>query len=205
MDLSVVSKLQANLHASQRQVERAPGDQQAQFDLARSQFLLAARTGDGQLLRKARAHFASARGDTAYGDLATAYEGACLLVESRIESNPFRKGELARDGLALLDQAVTADGASDETHFVRATSLARLPRFFGLHAQAVSELERLASKTEPDLTPSMRATIELQLGDAASAAGRKPDATNHWRRAAELGPGSAAAIEAGQRLAETAK
>jgi len=136
----------------------------------------------------------------------TAYLGSVRLLEAAHTWAIFRKGELVKIGLALLDQAVTAAPDNEEIRFIRAASTYHLPGFFKRRPQSESDFAWLAGRVREAVSTGR---LDAQLGAAALFhdgiikidRGDKPTGLTQLRAAVEIAPDSPAGRDATKKLA----
>jgi hypothetical protein len=125
--------------------------------------------------------------------LLLAYRGSVFLLESSWAVAPWRKGKLAKRGLAMMDRAVELSPRQIEVRFVRAATTMRLPGIFRRGEQSASDFAEIAPLV-PDAVRSGK--LEARLGTAAlhSHAVNREEAGDHAGArqacglAVELGP-----------------
>jgi hypothetical protein len=143
----------------------------------------------------------------AYPDnpLVMAYFGSARLIESGRTFAVWRKGRLAKEGLAALDKAVAAAPDNLEVRFVRAISTFHLPGMFQREQQCREDFSVLARVAE---SAAATGRLERRLASAAlfhhgvllershDAAGARAA----WMAAARVGPDTPAGRDAAARL-----
>jgi hypothetical protein len=134
-----------------------------------------------------------------------AYRGGCAMLEAARTPLPWDKGAHARQGLALLDQAVAAAPDDLEVRFVRGMTSYHLPRFLGRSRIASEDLSLVAGQAEAAaesgrLDPSLATAALFHHGVMLASLGDQPAARSAWRRAAALGPATRAGKAAADRL-----
>ena len=96
--------------------------------------------------------------------LVLAYRGSLFLLESSWAIVPWRKGKLAKEGLAMMDRAVELGGRDVEVRFIRAATTNRLPGIFRRGEQSAADFAEIA----PLVADAVRARkLEPRLGTAA--------------------------------------
>jgi hypothetical protein len=137
--------------------------------------------------------------------LLLAYRGSLLLLESSWAMAPWKKGKLAKEGLAMMDRAVTLAPRDLEVRFVRAASSTRLPGFFHRADQAAADFAELA----PLVADAVRSgKLEPRLGTAAlhyhslnlEKAGNRGAAREACSLAMSIAPKTPGAAACGSRL-----
>ncbi len=137
--------------------------------------------------------------------LVVAYLGSCRVLESKEAVLPWKKGELAREGLKLLDRAVNMAPENLEVRFVRGVSSYPLPFFFGVGDQAKEDFAFVAARLADDPTatrPEIAAGAFYYHGICLEDDGRESEAVRFWKKAAAAAPGSSFAEKAGEKLEE---
>lgn len=134
-----------------------------------------------------------------------AYLGSARLLESSRAKLPWRKGKLARQGLALLDRAVAASPDNPEIRFLRGVSTFHLPSAFGFQAKAADDLARAATRAEAAVTqgslqPRIAAAALFYHGLALEKASDTAGARAAWAAAARISPTTRAGIDAARKL-----
>lgn len=130
--------------------------------------------------------------------LLLAYRGSLFLLESSWAMAPWSKGKLAKEGIAMLDRAVTSAPDNLEVRFVRGASTRRLPGFFKKADESAADLAKVASEVgeivrtgaiEPKLATAAlyyHALNRARVGDHASA-------QEVCTKAIRIGPGTSGA------------
>lgn len=136
--------------------------------------------------------------------LILAYRGSLFLLESSWAMAPWRKGKLAKEGLTMMDRAVSTAPTDVEVRFVRAATTMRLPGIFRRGEQSATDFAHIA----PLVADAVRAgKLEPRLGTAAlhsHALNREKKGDSLGARqacslAVTIGPGTPAAIACGPR------
>ena len=138
---------------------------------------------------------------------ATAYCGASTVLAAAGARWPWEKGRLAREGMALLDRAVTSAPDDLEARFLRGMTNYRLPRFLGRFDLAADDLAFVAGRARPAaeaglLDRPLAAAALYHYGRVCEERGDRAAAAAACRAATEVGPdtpsGRAAARWLGQ-------
>lgn len=186
-------------------LDDTPGDPAARRDLGQALYYLGVAADETDALKEAEAIFEKLHAADPDDPMAQAYLGSLLLKKTKRVWAPWKKGELSRQGIKLLDGAVASAPDDPHVRFVRAATTFHLPEGFERAAQSAADFAWLAEHAEshvasgalsPDLAAAAlvrHATLRQQAGDPAGA----QDAA---RRAAALAPESHAAWEAEQLL-----
>jgi len=77
-----------------------------------------------------------------------AYRGSLMLLEAGSTWAVWKKYELSKTGMALLDEAVRADPSNLEVRFVRAATTMHLPKFFSREQQSKDDLRVIAKNAK---------------------------------------------------------
>ncbi|MEM6332576.1 MAG: hypothetical protein AAF823_04475 [Planctomycetota bacterium] len=190
--------------AAEARIAEQPGDLAAELDLARAWYDLGV-TDHRSAAKEAEKRFdelAKAHPDDA---VIKAYLGSCRLLHAKREWAPWRKYELSKEGVTLMNEAVEADPENLEVRFVRAATTENLPERFEMAHVASEDYAFLAERlSEGQLLPNRPA------GHSAFAmnrhalrmewAHRPEDAIAAYRTATELAPDSRSAAEARESL-----
>lgn len=135
------------------------------------------------------------------------YYGSLRLMEAGRTWALWKKNALSREGIRLMDNAVSAQPDDLEIRFVRAATTYHLPVFFHRKQQSKEDFDFLArfaieAAQTGRLEPRLAAASLYFHGDFLEEAGRKNLAYASWRSAIQLAPGSPAAIGARKKLKE---
>lgn len=139
-----------------------------------------------------------------------AYIGSLHLLESGRTLAVWRRGKLAKDGLAALDRAVSLAADDPEVRFLRAISTYHLPAFFQREQQAAADLKWVAEHVS-EAVPSGRldrrfaAAALYRYGLILERESGRQRAEEEWKRAIQIAPRSRAAADASRRLSEISK
>lgn len=177
------------------------------LETARAQYYEAAGGNNGALTEAAKL-FSQLRTGFPEDPLVLAYAGSTQLLEAKRTFAPWRKGKLAQQGLAALDDAVARAPENLEVRFVRAASTFHLPDFFHRRSQSRSDFEWLAARVAAAVTAG---TLERRFGASAlyhhglfrEQSGDPAGARAAWQEAIRIGGDSNAASEARKRLAQS--
>lgn len=134
-----------------------------------------------------------------------AYLGSARILKAKRVFLPWEKGATCKEGLTLLDGAVSALPENEEIRFLRAVSTRPLPSFFGRSDSAARDFAWLAERAPAavdsgTLTPLMAAMIYLYHGDFRESESDLSRARIAWKMATEVAPDSEPARSAAQRL-----
>jgi hypothetical protein len=178
----------------------SPQDAEAQQSLASALYYLGVAEDQAKPLKEAEQLFARLHDADPDDALVRAYLGSLALKKAKRVWAPWKKGELSKRGIMLLDAAVEAAPEDPHVRFVRAATTYHLPKEFERRDQTRADFAWLAARAEQQVG---RGALPAELAAAAlvryatlvdDAAGRKLA-----RRAVQLAPESHAAWEA-QRL-----
>jgi len=138
--------------------------------------------------------------------VAVAYLGSARLVFARLAWVPWQKISLVRQGLDLLDRAVTLDPRDPEVRFMRGASTRPLPRYFGRGDQSAKDLTEAVAKTKDALAKGrldeeLAAAIFYLYGFTLLDHDDRAGTLDAWRTAVEIGPETEAGRKAAGRLA----
>jgi hypothetical protein len=136
-----------------------------------------------------------------------AYTGAAQLLEANRSSSLWEKARLAREGLALQDQAVKEAPDNLEVLFLRGVTNFQLPDFLGRHEIGVSDLAAVAAVAEEAsrtgrLDRRAAAAALVYHGKALEESFKVPEAIAAWKAAARVAPDSPGGIDAIKHLSE---
>ena len=138
--------------------------------------------------------------------LLLAYRGSLYLLESSWAMAPWRKGKLAKQGLTMMDKAVSLAPQDVEVRFVRAATTMRLPGIFRRGDESDADFATLA----PLVAAAVRSgKLEPRLGTAAlhshavnrDKAGDRTAARTACKEAIAIGPETPGAAACRKRLA----
>jgi hypothetical protein len=102
--------------------------------------------GDKASGARAAAELDKLRQTTPDDPLVLAYRGSVFLLESSWAMAPWRKGRLAKEGLAMMDRAVTIAPENLEVRFVRAATTRRLPGIFRRSEESAADFAHIAPR-----------------------------------------------------------
>lgn len=146
--------------------------------------------GSKEAVRSAQAQFQSLRAQ--YPDNATvkAYYGSTLALMARDAIKPAEKLDLAKQGLALLDEAVASDPYESSFRMLRGKIAFRLPeQFFHRTETAIEDYAFLIDSELQDpgsLEQTMYATLVYELGVAYYRIQRIKEAQLCWNMMPKL-------------------
>lgn len=162
--------------------------------------------GDSDAYAKSERMFARLNDQPNPDPLARAYFGSLKLWEASHTWALWRKYSLSKDGIELLDRAVSDAPNNLEVRFVRAVTTYRLPSLFHKREQSESDFALLASRVESpggcsQLEPRLAAASLYYHAEFLKDASQTSRAIQLWNQAIALAPASRAAGEARQELA----
>ena len=137
--------------------------------------------------------------------LVTVYYGSLRLLEAQRTWALWKKNSLSRQGIQLMDNAVSAAPDNLEVRFVRAATDRSLPSFFGRKQQVQSDLDFIVERAEEAarkgfFEPRLAAASFSYYGDLCKEQSRLKDAAEAWKAAARIAPDSHAGREAVSKL-----
>ena len=137
--------------------------------------------------------------------LVTVYYGSLRLLEAQRTWALWKKNSLSKQGVQLMDHAVSATPNNLEVRFVRAATDRNLPSFFGRKEQAQSDLGFVVRRAEEAvrqgvLEPRLAAASFLYYGELCRDQSRSDEAMEAWRTAVRLAPDSHAGRVAANKL-----
>lgn len=135
----------------------------------------------------------------------TAYYGSARLMKAARTWVIWKKGELAKEGIELMNEAVDAAPDDPEVRFLRGASTYHLPGWFGLADQAEGDFAVVVETAEADVEAGR---LEGELAAAAffhqalilEDDGKPQEAIEAWEIAARLAPHSRAGQDAEKEL-----
>lgn len=139
-----------------------------------------------------------------------AYLGSARLLEAARTWRLGRKGELCKDGLQLLDRAVTLATDDTEVRFLRGASTYHLPFFFDRAEQAAEDFRWVGERARASVAAG---TLERTFAAAAlfydgvcrAKASDKDGARASWQAAVEIGPSTNPGRASAKQLASLEK
>lgn len=161
--------------------------------------------GEAQLVRACQEHWTRLRDADPANPLAAAYLGATITFSASLERWPPRKGELAKRGLLLLEDAVAGAPDDVEVRFLRGMASRNVPAFFGRRAVAREDLT-YAARAAPAavaagrLDRSVAAASLYHYGLLREADRDASAARDAWRAAVDLGPDTPPGRKAREKL-----
>lgn len=161
------------------------------LDAARTWFYRSV-SGDREALSRATVGFETAH-QRSPSPVVTAYLGACRLLNAAAATWPWEKGRLSKEGVLLLEEAVSAAPDDLEIRFVRGMTSYRLPRFMGRRNVAIQDLARVAAQAtqaaRDGRLPRMLAAAALyHHGLILQEEGDNTAAIAAWREAVAVDP-----------------
>ena len=134
-----------------------------------------------------------------------AYRGSLELLEAGKTWAVWRKYDLSKEGIALLDAAVERAPENLEVRFVRAATTRNLPAFFNRAQQSKDDLKFLSDRVldaahNGQLAPALAsAALYFYAKDVATGEQR----INSLQMAVEIAPKSQAGIDAAKALGKS--
>lgn len=133
-----------------------------------------------------------------------AYRGSLTLLEAGKTWAVWRKYELSKEGMVLLDSAVEQAPDNLEVRFVRAATTRKLPAFFDRAKQSKEDLTFLARRVagaagRGQLDPALAAAALYFYARDVATGEQKTDAL---QEAVKIAPDSQAGMEAARALEE---
>jgi hypothetical protein len=137
--------------------------------------------------------------------LVTVYYGSLRLLEAQHTWALWKKNSLSKQGVQLMDSAVSAAPDALEVRFVRAATDRSLPGFFGRKQQLQSDLDLIVQRAEEAVRqgtfePRLAAAGFFYYGELCKEQSRSKEATDAWKTAVRLAPDSHAGREAADKL-----
>jgi len=161
--------------------------------------------GDEQAAEQANARLVELLAEQPDDMLVRAYAGSSYLLLARDATLPWDKLDLAKKGLALLDDAVEKAPDRIRVRFVRGVATGNLPGGFGRADQSRADIawaaERVTDRSEDeDLPAEVEASIHFHYARHLNEQGDVEQARAHWRQAVDLAPDSKAGRAAREAL-----
>ncbi len=200
---SVRDALRQRVAEAEERLQAAPADDEARQALAEALYFLATRGKEGKAAKRAEALFAQLHDRDPDAAQPVAYLGSLKLLRSSTTWAVWDKEKLARQGLAMLDQAVDAAPDDPEVRYIRAVTTFNLPDWFERGEQSASDLTRLAADAEEaveagTLEPWLAASAYYHHGQWRERKGDRAAARAAYEAASRVAPGSPAAADADQ-------
>ena len=134
-----------------------------------------------------------------------AYYGSLRLLEASHTWALWKKNSLSKQGITLLDSAVTAAPNNLEIRFVRAATTYELPSFFKRREQSKSDFDLLAmsaveASRNGSLDPKLAAASLYYHAEFLKQDGQTAQAADCWKQAIKLDPQSRAAHDSQKEL-----
>lgn len=190
---------------ARRAVEASPDDAAARVALAKLLHYKAGR-GDDKARREAYKLWEQLQKANPDDPVAAAYRGSSVLQSAPHAWAPWKKGELAKQGVVMLNEAVEAAPDDLEVRLIRGLSTAKLPADFGLAEQsqadvaAVAAMAPEAADEHGTLSPDLAAAALYAHGVNRLIADDPAAAAELWRTAVTRWPDSPAARDADHAL-----
>lgn len=161
--------------------------------------------GDKDAGGKSDKLFTELRKQLSNDPLVTAYYGSLRLLEAQHTWALWKKNSLSKQGVQLMDSAVSAAPNDLEVRFVRAATDRSLPSFFGRRQQAQSDLGFIVSHAEQavrqgSFEPRLAAASFFYYGELCQEQSKPEDAREAWKTAVRLAPDSHAGRAAASKL-----
>ncbi len=136
-----------------------------------------------------------------------AYSGGIELFQAATTLMFWKKGSLAKSGLAKLDQAVTEAPEDPEIRFLRGACTFHIPSWFGRKEQSHKDLKAVAAGAESfvrngQLDPRLAAAALFHQGLIFEDEDRDEEASKSYRRAVAIDPASPAGKDARKKLGD---
>ena len=165
--------------------------------------------GDAQAVERSRKLWQIAYDDDGQNTEAAAYLGASTVLAAAHARWPWDKGNLAKQGMALLDRAVAEQPENLEVRFLRGMTNYRLPGFLGRTKLATEDLQIVAGRAQAaadsgDLPRPLAAAALYHYGLLLEGRGDRAAAAASFREAGEVGPDTPGGRAAAGRLAAAA-
>ncbi len=138
-----------------------------------------------------------------------AYYGSLRLLEASHTWALWKKNGLSKEGIQLMDSAVSEAPDDLEVRFVRAATTYDLPGFFHRKEQSERDFDVLAERAEiaareGSLEPRLAAASLYYHGEFLRDAGKKQAAMASWKQAIVIAPESRAAGQSRDALSKAA-
>lgn len=197
-------RLAERIALARKALEESPQEPALRVALAKLLHFKAAR-GDDKARREASELLEQLHRQSPDDPLLTAYRGSSVLQSAPHAWAPWKKGELAQQGLTLLNQAVDQSPDNLEIRLIRGLSTSRLPADFGLAEQSASDVAAVATAVqaaegEGPLGPDLAAAALYAHGVNLLLAGDPDGAHALWRLAVARWPDAPAALDAQRAL-----
>jgi hypothetical protein len=162
--------------------------------------------GNGASLDRSVEILSSLAADNEANPKINAYLGSARLLESARTLAVWKKGKLAKEGLAMLDRAVEAAPKDLEVRFLRAATCYRLPGWFGRGAQSEGDFAFIAPRAEAaartgELDARLAAAAIYFWGEIRERNDDVNGAKEAWSKAVKIAPESRAGLDAARKLA----
>ena len=163
--------------------------------------------GDAAAGDRAQAMLEELRGEQPKNAMVLVYLGSSTLMQSVRTLLVWRKGTLARDGLALMDEACELNPSHPEVRFIRGVTCYKLPSFFGRGRLAETDLAFVAAHAPEavrihQIPPGIGSAGLYFHGRIRMAHDDPAGAGAAWRKAVEIGPKTKAGVDSAKALAE---
>ena len=184
----------------------AVGEPSVQFQHARSLYYRGI-DGDERAYRSAAEMFSRLYDTDKKAPIVEVYYGSLRLLEASRTWALWKKNGLSREGIELMDRAVSAEPQNLEIRFVRAATTYHLPGFFHRKQQSQEDFAFLALRAaeavrKGTFEPRLAAASLYFHGESLEKSGQKTMAEENWRSALAIAPDSPAARSAREKLKE---
>ena len=161
--------------------------------------------GDKAAIEKSDKIFSELHNQFPNDPLVTVYYGSLRLIEAQHTWALWKKNSLSKQGVQLLDSAVSGAPGDLEVRFVRAATDRNLPSFFGRKQQVQSDLSFIVQHAEQaahqgSFDPQLAAASFFYYGELCKEQSRLKEATDAWKAAARIAPDSHAGRGAADKL-----
>lgn len=137
--------------------------------------------------------------------LVTAFHGSLMTLMGRDERESVKRMRYVREGLKLLDKAVSLAPRDPALRLMRARNNYALPSFFGRLQQVIGDLVWLTTRYQAGklrFPKTNMGRLYFQLGECQRRSGNMQAARRAWQRALELAPQAPWARQARLRVAD---
>jgi tetratricopeptide (TPR) repeat protein len=178
---------------------------QPAFDQARALYYRGS-DGDKRAYAEADRRFTDLYRQDPHDPRVEAYYGSLRLLEASSTWALWKKNSLSKQGIQLLDSAVSAAPRDLDIRFVRAITTYALPDFFHRKQQSKDDFALLAREApeavrSKRLEPRLAAASLYYHGEFLKDAGDMASARSSWQESIRLAPDSRAARESRAALA----
>lgn len=161
--------------------------------------------GNTEAAERAREMFTRLASEQPHDPLVLVYLGSAYLLAAQHTAALWKKGVLSKEGLVLLDRAVSLAPDDLEVRFVRGVSTYHLPFFFRRAGEAEEDFMWVTARALPAietgrLDPKIASAAFFFDGECRAQRGDELGARASWRTAIAIAPKSRAGRDAVQRL-----